>query len=112
MRALPVAALCCTAMLLAACTKPPAQAPEPILGAGRVALSGVVVDDAIRPLAGATVTATDVGVNATTDKDGLFLLAVPPGEHVLDVQHAGFGGLRQTVSVPPTGLRGLNLQLT
>src|SRR5690348_14838377 len=109
---LAVAAVVAGSVLLAGCAKPTATAaPGLVLDAGRVALAGVVVDDAIRPLAGADVNVTDAGVNATTDANGLFLLPVPPGEHIVEVRHAGFAPLRQTVAVPATGLRGLDLQL-
>jgi len=112
MRAWALAAMVGASLLLAGCAKSAApSAPGVVLDAGRVALSGVVVDEAIRPLAGAEVNVTDVGVNATTDANGLFLLPVPPGDHVLEVRRAGFGSVRQAVTVPATGLRGLNLQL-
>jgi hypothetical protein len=104
-------ALALAASALAGCAaQQPAGADVP-LGAGRAALAGVVVDEAIRPVVGAVVSVTDVGVNGTTDAQGAFLLAVPPGDHVLEVKRAGSAPLRQAVSVPATGLRGLNLQL-
>lgn len=98
------------ALALAGCAKPPAGADVP-LDPGRAVLAGVVVDEAIRPLAGALVEVSDAGVNGTTDAAGAFQFAVAPGEHVVDVSVKGFAPLRQTVSVPATGLRGLSLQV-
>jgi hypothetical protein len=100
------------AALLAGCqaeAPPPAEAvPD---GSGRVVLAGVVVDAALRPLAGALVDVTDAGANVTTGADGSFLVPVPAGAHVLEVSHPGFATLRQEVQVPETGLRGLTLRL-
>ena len=50
----------------------------------RGAISGVVVDDAIRPVAGATVTLASTGANATSDEEGLFtFLDLEPGFYAM-----------------------------
>lgn len=50
----------------------------------RGAISGVVVDDAIRPIGGAVVTLTSTGANATTDEDGQFsFLDLEPGFYAM-----------------------------
>ena len=52
--------------------------------AGRGAISGVVVDEAIRPLAGVNVTLLGPQVQATTDDQGLFLFdGLAPGLYTL-----------------------------
>jgi hypothetical protein len=108
-----LAALGLALLLLAGCQAkaPPAGADVP-LGEGRAVLAGVVVDEAIRPLAGAVVEVSDAGLNATADEDGEFQLPVPVGAHVVEVRHPRYAPLRQDVTVPETGLRGLALQLT
>jgi hypothetical protein len=91
------------------------EAPTPVevvLGAGRAVFSGVVVDEAIRPVAGAVVDVTGSGLEATTDEGGEFLLPVPVGEHLVEVRHASFATVQQTVSVPESGLRGFTLRLS
>ncbi|MEA3166908.1 MAG: Carboxypeptidase regulatory-like domain, partial [Thermoplasmata archaeon] len=103
---------CILASLLAGCsagTDAPVEVP---LGAGRAVFSGVVVDEAIRPVAGATVDVTDSGLNATTGDDGAFMLPVPVGGHLVEVRHPDFAPVQQTVEVPETGLRGFTLRLS
>lgn len=101
------------ALLVAGCqAKAPPPGVDVPVGPGRAILAGVVVDEAIRPLAGAVVDVTDAGQNATTDADGAFRLPVPVGAHVLEVRHPRYAALKQPVEVPETGLRGLTLQLT
>lgn len=106
----------CAALLLAAalagCSGGAGPTPVDVpVGAGRAVLAGVVVDEAIRPVEGATVDVTDSGLEATTDEAGAFLLPVPVGDHIVEVRHASFAPVRQTVAVPETGLRGLTLRL-
>lgn len=65
---------------------PPEQQPEP--DDIRGAVSGIVVDDAIFPLPGATVTVRDRDWQATVGDDGRFVFeGVPPGLYTL-VAHA------------------------
>jgi hypothetical protein len=106
------AAVLFLAAVLAGCSGGDAAQPVDIpVGEGRAVLAGVVVDEAIRPVAGAVVDVTDSGLEATTDESGEFLLPVPVGAHVLEVRHADYAPVQQTVSVPDTGLRGLTLRL-
>ena len=70
--------------------------------AGNGALYGVVVDDAIRPLAGASVNVTggEVRLNATTGDDGLFRFPdLEPGTYVVEVSKRDYGRHEQAVVV-------------
>lgn len=65
-------------------------------------LSGVVVDQAIRPLEGATVLATGggLGLNATTGPDGLFnFTGLEPGVYVLTVSKPFYSTQQVTAQV-------------
>jgi outer membrane receptor protein involved in Fe transport len=56
-------------------------------------ISGLVVDEAGDPLPSATVVIASIGVAATTDENGRFLLTgVPAGIHILEVSCQGFTG--------------------
>ena len=59
-------------------------------------VTGVVRDEAGRPLVGANVTATNRESGATTDAHGTFRVDLPPGHHTLRVTAPG----RATVSLP------------
>lgn len=103
------------AVALAGCSGGPGPAVDPTdipVGSGRAVFAGVVVDEAIRPVEGAVVDVTDSGLNATTAEDGSFLLPVPVGDHLVEVRHASFAPVQQTISVPETGLRGFTLRLS
>lgn len=63
---------------------------------GEVLVEGVVVDVAIRPVAGATVSALGGGATATTDADGEFSFALPAGSIVLEATHPAFAPVQQT----------------
>ncbi|HUR25544.1 MAG TPA: carboxypeptidase-like regulatory domain-containing protein [Candidatus Thermoplasmatota archaeon] len=111
----PLAVLVFLVSILAGCSGGGDGGAGPVdipVGAGRAVLSGVVVDESIRPVAGAVVDVTDSGLEATTDEAGEFLLPVPVGSHLLEVRHASFAPIQETVSVPETGLRGLTLRLS
>src|SRR5687768_10408920 len=55
-------------------------------GEGKGSISGVVVDEAIRPVGGVKVDLTDAGLSTETDEAGLFTFAdVEPGAHFLAV---------------------------
>ncbi len=66
---------------------------------------GVVLDEVLRPVAGATVTAVPAGGSdaappaATADENGAFLLVLPPGEHALRLEADGFEPHAETVTV-------------
>lgn len=53
---------------------------------------------------------TGTGLQATTGPDGDFLIPVPVGDHLLEVSHGSFAVLRQTVTVPADGARGVVLR--
>ena len=81
------------ALLMAGCTGgPPAGTPEGAsVGQDEVVLAGVVVDTAIRPLAGATVTVVPGDLNATTGVDGAFrFTGLEAGDYQLTVRRAGY----------------------
>ncbi len=62
---------------------------------GTGSISGVVVDEAIRPLAGVEVTMTDTGSKGLTDAGGLFTFVdVEPGSHFLSVADTVLGDVR------------------
>lgn len=99
-RAAPLLAL--VALLAAGCTqgKGPA-ADDAAIPAG--AIEGVVVDGAIRPVAGAAVDLDGAG-NATTDALGAFRFeAVAPGAHVVRAAKAGFADTVTQVDVAADG---------
>lgn len=59
---------------------------DPDAGAGKASLTVLVVDEALRPLAGAAVALGPVGLDAVTDADGLArFTGLAPGAYVVDV---------------------------
>jgi hypothetical protein len=99
-------------LLLAAGCSEPEAAPEPTPTAGLAFLDGVVVDQAIRPVAGALVEVAGADVSATTGSDGAFRLELAPGSHLLQASHPSYAALTQPVVLPESGLSGLVLQFT
>jgi hypothetical protein len=89
------------ALLLAGCAAdsggPSGDAPaDAALGT----LRGLVVDAAIRPLAGADVTVQPGGLNATTGDDGAFAFAgLAPSEYRVSVERKGYIGATATARV-------------
>jgi hypothetical protein len=72
------------------------------LSAGTGAVKGVLVDEAIRPVAGATVALGGNGVNktVTTKADGVFQFEdLAPGTYFLRVTSAFYGNVQGTVTV-------------
>lgn len=70
--------------------------PEDIRGV----VSGVVVDDAIYPVAGATVRLTKLATEAMTDDGGLFVFeSLPPGLHAIEASKDGYAVGLGTVNV-------------
>ncbi|MDQ3995622.1 MAG: TonB-dependent receptor [Gemmatimonadota bacterium] len=96
--AAPIALLVLVAPLEAqrAATAPPAPAP-----AGR--LQGVVVDSIhVGPLTGATVRVGATGRSGRTSPGGVFVIdSVPPGEHVVTVNHPLLDSLYLSLATPP-----------
>ena len=71
-------------------------------GEGLGSITGVVVDEAIRPLAGANVSVLGQPVSVATDGQGLFALAdLEPGLHTLSVDAAGYSTVQATTEVKP-----------
>lgn len=63
-------------------------------------IRGLVVDDAIKPVAGATVTLTGPGAKATTDENGLFGFDdLPAQTYFLQVEKAGYRSTQQSTDV-------------
>lgn len=64
------------------------------------ALAGVVVDEAIRPIVGATVTLTNFNRNVTTDAKGVFTITdLEPGTYFVAVEAKGFLGSQASADV-------------
>jgi hypothetical protein len=93
------AALLAAAVVLAGCAAKsggPAASADPTLGT----LRGVVVDAAVRPLAGAAVAVQPGGLNATTGADGLFSFpGLRPGDYSVTVAKDGYIGAATTATV-------------
>lgn len=66
---------------------------------GEVLVEGVVVDEAIRPIAGASVTVVGSDVRATSDEDGEFSFALPAGAAVIEASHPRFAAVQETVQL-------------
>jgi hypothetical protein len=90
-------------LLLAGCSDP----TEPILPAAgsQAFIDGVVVDVALRPLAGVSVAvAGSVPANATTVADGTFRLGpLPLGVHAVAVAKEGYISAQLTAEAQPDG---------
>jgi hypothetical protein len=63
-------------------------------------ITGVVVDEAIRPLADVNVTLVQASLHATTDAEGLFAFeGLEPGAYSLAVEASDYVAVMQTVTV-------------
>ncbi|MCD6323994.1 MAG: carboxypeptidase regulatory-like domain-containing protein [Desulfurococcales archaeon] len=62
-------------------------------------VTGTVVDENGNPVAGATVTAVEAGVQTTTDSNGKFTLSVNPGTYTLKASMAGYVSAEEQVTV-------------
>jgi hypothetical protein len=86
----------------------PALAQTPAVSPGT--LTGVIRDaSTTAPVAGAVVTAADQ--HATSDAEGRFALALPPGSAFVEVVAAGYYALSATVEVLPAQTPLLELEL-
>jgi hypothetical protein len=96
-------AMLVAALFLAGCTGGGAESSDDLaLEAGTGVLFGLVVDDAVRPVAGAAVNLTgrDVSVNQTTDEEGRFSIAdLLPGAYVVRVSKEFYTASEQAVVV-------------
>jgi outer membrane receptor for ferrienterochelin and colicin len=97
----------CLAVLLALLASA-AMAQTPLAAPG--ALAGVIRDASTKaPVVGAIVTAADQ--HATSDKEGRFVLTLPPGQAFVEVVAAGYYALSTTVEVSPAQTPLLELEL-
>ncbi|HET6398849.1 MAG TPA: carboxypeptidase-like regulatory domain-containing protein [Candidatus Thermoplasmatota archaeon] len=95
-----VAAILVAAML-AGCTggseTPREDGPPVEVDARTGGVRGVVVDQALRPIAGATVTVIGTGSSVVTAEDGIFSIGrLPPGPAAIEVKHV----LYSTATIP------------
>ena len=98
----PCVAALLVAVLVSGCTGSGAPTgPDVPVAAGEVLVSGVVVDSAIRPIAGAAVQALGTDRSATTDAEGEFQLPLAPGAVVLEATHPRFAPARLDLQVTP-----------
>ena len=107
LRFLLLAALLVAGSALAGCSSTPKKAPidsgtAPTLSgvtATTGGIRGLVVDQAVRPIAGAKVTLTG-GANKTTGPDGLFnFTGLQPGDYFVMVVKPGYKGVQAAASV-------------
>lgn len=74
------------------------EAPPPEAGKGSI--SGVVVDEAIRPLAGATISINGITEPVSTDEDGLFIVTdLEPGLYIMMASLADYLPIQTTAEV-------------
>lgn len=74
------------------------EAPKPSKGI----VSGLVGDDALYPLPGASIFILGLGLNTTTDKSGRFAIVdVPPGLYVVEGSKKDHATTQTTVDVQP-----------
>lgn len=95
--------LAVVALLLAGCvasTSSPSDASESVGGT----LEGVVVDAAIRPLAGVTLRLEPGGLNQTSNANGRFAFVdVQPSDYILSASKAGYLPKKTPVHIGTTG---------
>ena len=101
----PLACLLLTAFLLAGCAGgggggAEEDVPDLDVTATTGGIRGVVVDEAVRPIAEATVALQGQATEATTDADGLFAVSgLPAGTYVVTASHPLYDQVQQTVEV-------------
>lgn len=108
-------------LLLAGCSKEPKDSPASALdvpqatvdaGSGKGALAGVVVDQAIRPIAGANVSAEGL-FHLTTDGEGRFVVEdLDPGIYMVHVTADGFLPMQTGTEVKVGDSTPVRLMLT
>lgn len=74
---------------------------------------GVVVDDSIRPLAGAEVGIPELSIETTTNEDGSFeLTGLEPGTYGIAAQKLGYDSAAKRVNVVAGEVTEVNIELT
>ena len=81
--------------------------------AGKGAFRGLVVDDALRPIAQAAVDVTGNGIalNLSSDEGGAFAFIADPGVYLVRASKTGYSALQQAVSVTRDGQKPVYFQL-
>lgn len=74
-----------------------------------VVLSGKVIDDAKKPLMGATVVIRELQKGSTTDSEGVFKIKLPSGKYLFEVSYLGYKTVKKQFS---TNTKDLVIQLT
>lgn len=88
------------------------QAPEATRPTAGPQVEGWIVDERLAPVAGARATAIGLGANGTSDADGHFAFAVPPGADVVVLAEAdGFIGQTRAVSANSGDILVVNFTL-
>ncbi|MHB1261659.1 MAG: carboxypeptidase-like regulatory domain-containing protein [Thermoplasmatota archaeon] len=103
------------ALLMAGCAgsspDPSEGGPQPTAAPPGV-ISGVVVDEALRPIDRATVELVGANRTAETDEGGAFAFTdVEPGTHFLRASHPLFDSAQHTIEVPADGSRGATVKI-
>lgn len=76
------------------------ERPAPLVSATTGAIRGLVVDEAIRPLAAATISVPRLGVVQQTDLDGLFAFGgLAPGLYSIEAEKAGHASVQVLIEV-------------
>lgn len=79
---------------------------------GKGAMGGVVVDEAIRPIAGALVSLTGLGLNVTTDEAGTFAWPdLEPGSYFISVSAPRFLSVQASADVVAAETAFVRVQL-
>lgn len=81
----------------------PTEPTQPVaVGTGDLTLRVLVVDDALRPIAGALVSINATGKSGTTGSDGIaFFTHVEPGVYLIGVNRSGYLPVRAAVTLGP-----------
>lgn len=99
--------------LLAGCTAPDAPADDVVVPPGLGNLQGVIVDEAIRPIAQAVVRIATDNLTATTDETGAFAFdGLAPGSYLVEASHPLFDRVQVAVDVLDGQVATARLQLT
>jgi hypothetical protein len=90
----------CSAGTLPGAADPDPEGPSVDATSTTGGIRGVVVDEAIRPLAGVEVQVLGTGKNATSDADGLFAVSgLLQASYVVEASHLLYGSAQQAVQV-------------